>query len=155
MASNYTENYGLCQWEATDKVGHTEFNEDNAKIDAALGTLATQTATLATKGNCRIDAFTYTGKGAYGEENPTCISFSGKPVLFVVFGYAFLAYGHYGDAEYHGFCRNPKSNNTDITVLTPKWEGTMLSLSCPYSIEHQGNVAGRVYRVVALYAMDE
>ena len=36
MASNYTENYGLCQWEATDQVLRTEFNEDHAKIDAVL-----------------------------------------------------------------------------------------------------------------------
>ena len=36
MASNYTENYGLCQWEATDQVLRTDFNEDNAKIEAAI-----------------------------------------------------------------------------------------------------------------------
>ncbi len=36
MASNYTENFSLCQWEATDQVLRTEFNEDNTKIDAAL-----------------------------------------------------------------------------------------------------------------------
>lgn len=39
MASNYTENYGLCQWEATDQVLRTDFNEDNAKIEAALAGL--------------------------------------------------------------------------------------------------------------------
>ena len=37
MASNYTENYGLCQWEAGDAFTRTEFNADNAKLDAALG----------------------------------------------------------------------------------------------------------------------
>lgn len=36
MASNHTENYGLCQWEATDQVLRTDFNEDNAKIDGGL-----------------------------------------------------------------------------------------------------------------------
>ena len=36
MASNYTENYGLCQWEATDQVLRTDFNEDNQRIDAAI-----------------------------------------------------------------------------------------------------------------------
>ena len=40
MASNYTEHYDLCQWEATDQVQRTDFNVDNAKIDAALDTLA-------------------------------------------------------------------------------------------------------------------
>lgn len=36
MASNYTKNYGLCQWEATDQVRREEFNEGYTKIDAAL-----------------------------------------------------------------------------------------------------------------------
>ena len=36
MASNYTQNYGLCQWEATDQVLRTDFNQDNQKIDAAI-----------------------------------------------------------------------------------------------------------------------
>jgi len=44
MASNYTSNYGLCQWEASDKVLRTEFNADNAKIDAALVSKASTSA---------------------------------------------------------------------------------------------------------------
>ena len=36
MSTNHTTNYDLNQWEATDKVLRTDFNEDNAKIDAAL-----------------------------------------------------------------------------------------------------------------------
>lgn len=36
MASKYTSGYQLSQWEAGDKVLRTDFNEDNAKIDAAL-----------------------------------------------------------------------------------------------------------------------
>ena len=39
MAINYTEHYGLCQWEATDQVLREEFNEDNAKVDAVLSNL--------------------------------------------------------------------------------------------------------------------
>ena len=33
---NRTSNYNLCQFEETDRVRRTDFNEDNAKIDAAL-----------------------------------------------------------------------------------------------------------------------
>ena len=33
---NRTNNYNLCQWEETDRVQRTDFNEDNAKIDAAV-----------------------------------------------------------------------------------------------------------------------
>ena len=44
MPSNYTENYQLNQWEPEDKVVRTDFNADNAKIDAALGALAAEKA---------------------------------------------------------------------------------------------------------------
>lgn len=49
MASNYTEQYKLCQWEATDQVLRTDFNEDNAKIEAELARLAGETARLDTE----------------------------------------------------------------------------------------------------------
>ena len=39
LASKHTEHYGLNQWEANDQVLHSDFNEDNAKIDAALGVI--------------------------------------------------------------------------------------------------------------------
>ena len=41
MASNYTEHYDLCQWEPTDAVQRVEFNQGNAKLDAALAELET------------------------------------------------------------------------------------------------------------------
>ena len=39
MATYHTANYELCQWEPTDQVQRTDFNADNAKIDAALSAL--------------------------------------------------------------------------------------------------------------------
>ena len=36
MASNYTTNYGLCQWEPGDKFLREEFNQDNEKLDTVL-----------------------------------------------------------------------------------------------------------------------
>ena len=36
MASGKTTNYGLSQWEATDKVERLDFNGDNEKLDAAI-----------------------------------------------------------------------------------------------------------------------
>ena len=42
MASNYTTNYQLNQWEPTDAVQRVEFNQDNAKVDAALKALSDQ-----------------------------------------------------------------------------------------------------------------
>lgn len=48
---NKTTNYQLNQWEASDDFLRTDFNEDNAKIEAALDTKA------------EIVAGTYTGDG--------------------------------------------------------------------------------------------
>ena len=42
MASQYTQNYQLCQWLGTDQVKRTDFNEDNTKIDAVLAALAAE-----------------------------------------------------------------------------------------------------------------
>ena len=39
MSTNYTENFDLCQWEPTDPVIRTDFNADNAKVEAALTAL--------------------------------------------------------------------------------------------------------------------
>ncbi len=41
---NRTTNYNLNQWEADDKIQRTDFNADNAKIDAALAGKAEQSA---------------------------------------------------------------------------------------------------------------
>ena len=46
MASNYTEHYGLCQWEATDQVLREEFNQDNTKIDTILNGFEKKDSTL-------------------------------------------------------------------------------------------------------------
>lgn len=93
MSTNYTENYNLCQWEAEDKVLRTEFNADNAKIDAALvgkadasaleglvqtvsgkadasaltalsSTVSGHTAKLKKMGNCQLWTTTYAGDDA-------------------------------------------------------------------------------------------
>ncbi len=39
MASNHTEHFSLNQWIPDDQVNRTDFNEDNAKIDAVLGSI--------------------------------------------------------------------------------------------------------------------
>ena len=44
MATNYTANYGLCQWEPEDNFLRAEFNQDNTKIDEALAELESSKA---------------------------------------------------------------------------------------------------------------
>lgn len=95
MASNYTENYGLCQWEATDQVLREEFNQDNDKIDKVLKIhsdiltaleerdITLETA-IANVGNCWIVCGTYTGTGVFGETNPNILTFSTRPSVLIV-----------------------------------------------------------------------
>ena len=49
--ANYTQNYGLHQWEPGDSFLRTDFNGDNQKIDSALS------------GKCEVVFGTYTGDG--------------------------------------------------------------------------------------------
>lgn len=89
MASNYTSNYGLCQWETADQVLREEFNEDNRKVDRTLGTLAEtiaeHTISLGKCGNCKIVCGSYTGNGLVGSGNPTALIFSeGMPLLIFI-----------------------------------------------------------------------
>ena len=104
MASNYTENYGLCQWEATDQVRREGFNQDQAKIDEALKALADKNTALesaitivsAGAGNCQMELITYTGTGNYGEGKPTKVTFSSVPDVFLVAGDQSLYFGRGG-----------------------------------------------------------
>ncbi len=95
MATNHTTNYQLNQWEATDQVLRTEFNEDNAKIDAALNGLDTEMAGLKSQleandaahagfGNCQIYTDSYTGKGTNGAAGANQLTFPKPPLLIVV-----------------------------------------------------------------------
>lgn len=68
MASNQTEHYGLNQWSGDDNFVRTDFNEDNAKIDAALAGKADQVKmeqlAAAVDLKCRVKINFYTGDGA-------------------------------------------------------------------------------------------
>ena len=54
MASNHTEHFSLNQWLPDDQVKRTDFNEDNAKLDAALNDLSGGLAEKA--GQAALDA---------------------------------------------------------------------------------------------------
>ena len=46
MATNYTTNYQLNQWEPTDAVQRVEFNADNAKIESPTRAFGVSMETL-------------------------------------------------------------------------------------------------------------
>ena len=155
MASNQTSNYGLNQWEATDQVLRTEFNADNAKIDAALkgladkdaeleGTLAGQAAEIVKRGNCSIEHLTYVGNGGYGSGSPTRITFSKLPVLFLITGNNHFAFG------------SQFINNLliDLGDTHPNgegsWSGTRYSFT-QINAKSQLNTKDETYHVFAFY----
>ena len=107
-----TINYNLNQWDADDPVRRTDFNEDNAKLDAALSAKADAAAVAAAqsqvqaqlagkadtsalaalqtvvngKGNCQVEYGTYVGTGGYGSDwsHPTVLRLGYRPRLVLV-----------------------------------------------------------------------
>ena len=79
---NQTENYQLSLWDPEDRIQRTDFNADNAKIEAALAGLD---AAIAAGGNCRIYTTTYAGNNKNGADNPNTLTFPCKPVWVMVF----------------------------------------------------------------------
>ena len=139
MATNYTTNYDLCQWEPTDAVQRLEFNADNAKLDAAL-------AVLSESRNCQIYTTTYTGTGSGGRT----LTFPRKPILVFVMGgivtfmaamqgssYIYLRYG------------------ISVSKSSATWSGNTLRWSqSEDSPELSANIAGETYNLVALLDSD-
>ena len=142
MASNQTSNYGLNQWEATDQVLRTEFNDDNQKIDGAL----------AGKGNCQIVYGGYQATNTSGNNGACTLTFPGKPLLLMILDdvrgghmvmtsgakYAFLSYFDY-DVTYRVKVEWPTLNSV-------KWWSN--------NAFNQANDGGK-YHYVALIAAGE
>ena len=167
MASNYTEHYDLCQWEATDQVQRTDFNADNAKVDAALNTLAGQVAEKADgddlaalsetvaevsagMGNCDMELLTYTGTGAMGQSSPTRITFSVLPDAFLVVGDLAILLGRGGVKEAILACKDITYSESFISSSSLTWTGTQMSLYNGVNARYQMNSESKVYWVLGL-----
>ena len=72
MASNQTANFGLNQWSAEDKVLREEFNADNQKIEAALGSIP------------KVATGSYVGTGTSGADKPSSMNFEFQPLMVVI-----------------------------------------------------------------------
>lgn len=177
MASNYTDNYKLCQWEAEDRVLRTEFNEDNAKIDAALVSLSSavsgkasssavsslqsllnslkttvsqQTATLSGKGNCQIYATTYVGTGRYGSDAPCSVSFPLKPmVVFVTGPDSYQGIFTQGSSGHYAAYLGVSGSYVAVT-----WGSKSVTWYSDKAASLQLNTAGKTYTVTALLKAD-
>ena len=163
MASNYTTNYQLNQWEAGDQVLRAEFNQDNQKIDAALAGLATKNtqlegavaAAVARAGNCQMELFTYTGTGTYGTENPTRVQFSHLPEFFLIGGGRALMMGRGGVNKMMLLARDSISSNTFFNDEEHSWSGNQLSMVNTVDARYQMNGANTTYWVLGLRRTDE
>ena len=154
MASNYTEPYGLCQWEATDQVLREEFNQDNAKVDTALEALdnlvtqhgeqlSAQEAAIAKLGNCTIYYTTYTGTGTTTPKQ----TFPGKPLVVMVAeskkGYSFIAWRGMQTVL-------PHHQQSGVLGLALTWEENSLTWSHDSMVEKALNESGKMYQMIAL-----
>ena len=74
MASNYTTNYELPIWAASDSFLRTEFNDANQKIDAAI----------AQCGNCHMVTGSYVGTGVRSVSLDFADSLGAAPKLLIV-----------------------------------------------------------------------
>ncbi|MEY8420920.1 hypothetical protein AALA83_16815 [Oscillospiraceae bacterium 44-5] len=162
MSSNHTANYGLSQWERTDKVLMEDFNADNAKIDAALGghreTLEqlVKTAGLVPKlGNCQIETFTYTGAGT--TEAGKTVPFAKRPVFFMIFGPrysgALCGFGEGDSAVYLGRYMGSGNNDFYYIPISLTWSGNTAVIN-QRDASYFMDLAEESYRVVAFRAMD-
>ena len=162
MPTNHTPNYQLSQWERTDRVLMEDFNADNAKIDAALGTLAGQVsgkadasalAAVSQSRNCQAATTSYTGTGTSGENAASSVSFSRRP-LFI----------HVGGPEGSGFSAVNGQTiavchvNSSTRYVQLSWSGNSVSwyeLNAGYSPSpaYQMNAKDKKYYVFALLSL--
>lgn len=133
MASNYTTNFGLCQWEATDQVQRTEFNVDNAKIDAALAK------------TCQPYIISYTGDG----NQTRTMEFPGKPLFVIAVGSSVIFTAiRGGEKAYSVF-----SGMAQGSYLTT-WGERSFTWQIGTQLAYSANNTGAAYQMFALLSME-
>ena len=132
----HTEHYQLNQWEANDKVQRTDFNADNAKIDAALQSLKTG------KGNCKIITGQYRGNGECDHFHKNSLSFPQQPLMVFI----------QGDRNCWMICGSELASvdgGSTGGFINITWNGS--TVSWYGSNDHdQLNVASAIYRYTAV-----
>ena len=168
MSTNRTSNYNLNQWVNSDRVLMSEFNADNAKIDAALkaqdtaiagkasasalsalqSTVSQHTAALAGKGNCQIYVTSYTGSGKCGSADPNRLTFSKKPMVIFVCGNTSVM------TLIQGMGTSWAANSTSAgSAVSVTWSGNTVSWYGDQAYSQMSS-NGQTYRVLALLQAD-
>ena len=128
---NYTENYQLNQWDASDYVRREDFNEDNRKIEEAIKALDNK--------RLRVVPGSYTGDGSTSQ----FISLGQQPQMLIVTYNGRTSQGNimYGGIVYPDM---PSEcivlNETGFTA----YGGTANN-------SYRANLVNSVYRYIALY----
>ena len=159
MASNYTEHYGLCQWEATDQVLREEFNQNNAKMDAELNTLAQmviqqkevlekQQESITKLGNGQLYITNYTGDG---ETKIMSYTFPHKPIVVMIMS---MWTGFLSNASDIIACQGKIIPVVGHNGLEITWEANTMSWFYDGSAEVLLNYPNRIYQIVALLDMN-
>ena len=158
MSSQKTEHYELNQWLATDQVLRTDFNTDNAKVEAALDALAGQVAekadtslfttlsgtvnTLSATRNARVYISSYTGNGAASRT----FSFPARPMLVNIMGSNNWLCAVQGASVGSGGYLGGGGEAINVT-----WSGHSMTVSSPSGdASYLCNWSGDRYSVVAL-----
>ena len=176
MSSQKTEHYELNQWLATDQVLRTDFNADNAKIDAALAdkaeasaletlsaTVSGLSATLNTEISQRqeADSGLQTALAAKGNcqvyygtytgtgTGSTYLSFPARPLMVTIMGgnnWLTAVQGN-PDAMY-------KNAGAGAGKVNASWSGNAVTFQHENAV-YPCNSSGQVYRVVAVMDLTE
>ena len=140
---DYTQNLNLPQWEASDRIMRTDFNDAFEALDTAA----------AAAGNCRIVTGSYVGAGECGAEHPNTLEFDFHPMLVVVTGEAGGDYRIVAGVGCSGAWAH-LGGNSNYGRLALTWGERSLSWYCTsnssYSpVAGQLNTAGAAYRYLA------
>ena len=140
--ATYTTNYQLHQWEASDDFLRTDFNEDFAKIDAAIRS-AVETA----QAKPEVIFGTYTGNNA--EHREINLGFQPKAIIRFFGGAdAFLAYPDHPQLSSGG-----DENKTMLAVTENGFQvyyGNYSSASRVHDYSPYTNRSGDTYRYLAV-----
>ena len=151
MASNYTTNYQLNQWEAGDQVLRTEFNQDNQKIDTAVAGKAdlTQLSEVEALALGRADILlgSYTGDGA----SSRTIDLGGKPRAVLLLTASGDLSDSFRGTRYGGLALAERAVTgvSGQTVLAITEQGFTVCYNSNYSIYSNSN--GSTYLYLAVF----
>ena len=161
---NQTNNYQLSQWDSDDRILRTDFNADNAKVDAALAdqaaaireeadtrnsAISNLSSQIAAKGNCQIYFTTYTGNGTCDEAGAQTLTFPHKPLVVFITetDNSSSMVAVYGAPTVYARATGAAWNRATWGDRTFTWYSN--------SPANQLNESGEVYNVVALMSVED